>query len=72
MTEITVELDDAIASRLRSRAEHEGLSLAALLEREAARLADQDPFSFFGVGSTTDLRGANLKTLLTETGYGER
>ena len=72
MTEITVELDDAIASRLRSRAEQEGISLAALIEREAARLADQDPFSFFGVGSTSDLRGSNVKDLLAETGYGER
>ncbi len=72
MTQITVELDDAIASRLRSRAEHEGLSLAALIEREAARLAAEDPFSFFGVGSTSDLRGTNVKDLLAETGFGER
>jgi hypothetical protein len=72
MTQIMVKLDDVIAARLRARAEHEGLSLAALIEREAARLADHDPFSFFGVASTSELRGADVKDLLAETGYGER
>lgn len=72
MTEITVRLADEILVRLRSRADREGVSVAELIEREAARLAEQDPFAFFGSGASDDLRGASVRTQLGEAGFGER
>ena len=72
MTEITVRLADEILARLRVRADREGVSIVELIEREAARLADQDPFAFFEIGSSDDLRGAEFRAQLGEAGFGDR
>ena len=72
MTEITVRLDDGILARLHVRAGREGVSVAELIEREASRLAEQDPFAFFGAGSSDELRGTSYRTQLGEAGFGER
>ena len=72
MTQVTVSLDDDTAARLEVRAQREGLSVAGLIEREALRIAGQDPFGFFGSGSSDELRGGNMKAQLSEAGFGEK
>ena len=72
MTEITVRLADEILERLRARAEREGVAIGELIEREAARLADEDLFAFFESGSSDDLRGAKFRAQLGEAGFGDR
>ena len=72
MTQVTLTLDDDTAARLEIRAQRDGLSVTALIEREAIRIAEQDPFGFFGVGSSNDLRGRSIKNQLDELGFGEK
>lgn len=71
MTQVTLTLDDDTAARLEVRAQREGLSVAALIEREALRIAADDPFAFFGSGSSDKLRGKSTKAQLSEAGFGE-
>jgi hypothetical protein len=72
MTELTLHLDDAVAERLRSRAQREGIAIDELVEREVARIASGDPFGFFSTGSSDDLRGADFRRQLEQEGFGTR
>lgn len=71
MADITINLADEQARRLRERAKRAGVDDAELVARAVDDLlATQDPFEFVGMGSSDTLRGRNVDQLLKEHGFG--
>jgi hypothetical protein len=65
-----VPVPDDLASRLTERARRDGVSEEKLVERALRGFLDQDPYEFFEVGASDQLRGDRVDERLRETGFG--
>lgn len=75
MTSIQVDLEDDLARRLADQADRAGLTPAAVARQALLDYLERVPSkgtfeSFFGVGSSGELRGGNIDELLKD-GFGE-
>ena len=65
-----IPVPDDLASRLAERARRDGVSEETLVERALRGFLDQDPYEFFGIGESDQLRGHRTDERLRETGFG--
>lgn len=65
-----IPIPDELARRLARRARREGVAEEELVQRALRGFLDQDPYEFFDVASSEELRGAAVDARLRETGFG--
>lgn len=65
-----VPIPDDLAARLERRARREGVPTEQVIERALSGYLAQDPYEFFEVGSSEELRGADADERLVETEFG--
>lgn len=65
-------IPDELAARIERRARREGVPTEEIIERALSGYLAQDPYEFFEVGSSKELRGAKADERLAETDFGHR
>lgn len=70
MSDVSVQVPQAIADELERRAQLEGKSLANVL-REVLALPDQDPLEFVGSFESDEVDASDADEALAKLGFGE-
>lgn len=66
----TVPVPDELLARLERRAHRDGITAEELVVRGLRGFLEQDPYEFFGVGSSEVLRRVDIDERPSETGFG--
>lgn len=66
----SVPVPDDLVARLERRAHRDGLTAEELVVRALRGFLEQDPYEFFGVGSSEALRGVDVDERLRATDFG--
>lgn len=71
MSALKLEMKESTLSRLRYRAQREGVSVDELAARLLDEAADQDPYEFIGAATGGPLYAKRVDDALAETGFGK-